>query len=133
MTYRTEACSPAVLAGFPCLCILGSSLSVHACHPRSALPAYWVCRVFSGSGKFRFGSVFIKKKVTRLIFKTKTLKPVQTNRFWFSFFRTKIGSNQFDTVFFYFDRFFRFGSVFFSFGSVFFRFGFDSIFLISGL
>jgi hypothetical protein len=42
---------------------------------------------------------FYKKKVTRLIFKTKTLKPVQTNRFWFGFFRTKIGSNRFDTVF----------------------------------
>jgi hypothetical protein len=47
---RTEACSLAVLARFPCLCIMGSSLSVHVCHPRGALPVYWACRVFSESG-----------------------------------------------------------------------------------
>jgi hypothetical protein len=30
------------------LCYLGSSLSVHACHPHGILPVYWACRVFSG-------------------------------------------------------------------------------------
>jgi hypothetical protein len=34
----------------PCLCHLGSSLSVHACHPCGVLPVYWACRVFSGFG-----------------------------------------------------------------------------------
>jgi len=47
---RTEACYPAVEAMFPCLCHLGSSLSVHVCHPRGILHVYWACRVFSGSG-----------------------------------------------------------------------------------
>jgi len=27
--------------------LLGSSSYVHVCHPRGALHAYWVCRVFS--------------------------------------------------------------------------------------
>ena len=27
----------------------GSNLHVHACHPRGALHAHWVCRMFSGS------------------------------------------------------------------------------------
>ena len=45
-----KACGPAAEARFPCLCHLGSSLSVHAYHPRGVLPAYWACRVFSGSG-----------------------------------------------------------------------------------
>jgi len=35
-----EACDTTVLARFSCLCILGSSLSVHACHPCGALPVY---------------------------------------------------------------------------------------------
>jgi hypothetical protein len=74
---------------------------------------------------FQFGSVFIKKQVTKPKFKKKTKtepKPVQTDRFRFrlvrfgSFFWTKTGSNRFGLVFF------RSGSVFFGFGSV--RFGF---------
>jgi len=48
LMYRTETCGPAAEARFPCLCHLGSSLSVYACHPRGVLPAYWACRVFSG-------------------------------------------------------------------------------------
>jgi hypothetical protein len=48
LMYRTETCGPAAEARFPCLCHLGSSLSVHICHPRGVLPTYWVCRVFSG-------------------------------------------------------------------------------------
>ena len=28
--------------------LLGSSPYLHACHPRGALHAHWVCRVFSG-------------------------------------------------------------------------------------
>jgi hypothetical protein len=47
--FSTEACTPTVLAGFLCLCILGSSLSMHVCHLRGVLLVYWVCRVFSGS------------------------------------------------------------------------------------
>jgi len=45
-----EAFGPAVLAGFSCLCIMGLSLSVHACHPRDALPTYWAsgCSVSPG-------------------------------------------------------------------------------------
>jgi len=31
------------------LLLLGSSFYVHVCHPRDALHAHWVCRVFSGS------------------------------------------------------------------------------------
>jgi hypothetical protein len=46
----TEACGPAVETRFPYLYHLGSSLSVHACHPRSVLSVYWACRVFSRSG-----------------------------------------------------------------------------------
>jgi len=70
---------------------------------------------------FQFGSVFIKKQVTKPKFKKKTKtepKPVQTDRFRFRlvrfglFFWTKTGSNRFGLVFF------RFGSVFFGFGSV---------------
>jgi hypothetical protein len=34
LQHCTEASDPAVLVEFPCLCFLGSSLSVHACHPR---------------------------------------------------------------------------------------------------
>ena len=45
---RTEACGPAEEARFSYLCHLGSSLSVHVCHPRGVLPVYWACRVFSG-------------------------------------------------------------------------------------
>jgi len=47
---------------------------------------------------FRFGSVFIKKKVTRLNFLKKN-----RNQFWFGliwFFRKKTGSNQFGSVWF---------------------------------
>ena len=47
---RTEACGPAAETRFLFLCHLASSLSVHACHLRGVLPAYWVCRVFSESG-----------------------------------------------------------------------------------
>jgi hypothetical protein len=52
---KFKAIAPRLVAqrswqGIICLCILGSNLSVHACHPRGALPAYWACRVFSGSG-----------------------------------------------------------------------------------
>jgi len=39
--FCTETFGLAVLAGFSCLCILGSSLSVYVCHPRGALLAYW--------------------------------------------------------------------------------------------
>jgi hypothetical protein len=46
----TRACSPAAEARFSCLCHLGSSPSVHACHPRGVLSTCWACRVFSGSG-----------------------------------------------------------------------------------
>jgi hypothetical protein len=46
----TEACGPAAEVRFPCLCHLGLSFSVHACHSRGVLPVYWACRVFSGSG-----------------------------------------------------------------------------------
>jgi len=49
---------------------------------------------------FLFGLVFIKKKVINPVFLKP--KPVQTDRFWFGYFRTKTGSNQF----------FQFGSVF---------------------
>jgi hypothetical protein len=71
---------------------------------------------------FQFGSVFIKKQVTKPKFKKKTKtepKPVQTDRFRFSLVRfglVFLDKNRFGLVFF------RFGSVFFGFGSV--RFGF---------
>jgi hypothetical protein len=45
-----QACGPAVLAGFLCLCLLGSSLSVHVCHPRDVLPVCWACRCSVGPG-----------------------------------------------------------------------------------
>jgi len=79
---------------------------------------------------FRFGSVFIKKKVTKLIFfKTpkanrNRFKPTSFGSVWF--FRTKTSSNRFGSVF----------SVWLGFGSVFFGlawFGFGSISLVSGL
>ena len=78
---------------------------------------------------FQFGSVFIKKKVTKFNFFKKKPKPGQTNWFRFGsiqFFREKTGSKWFGSVFpilprFFsiwlgfssFARFFRFGSVFF--------------------
>ena len=78
---------------------------------------------------FQFGSVFIKKKVTKFNFFLKKPKPGQTNWFPFGsiqFFREKTGSKWFGSVFpilprFFsiwlgfssFARFFRFGSVWF--------------------
>ena len=46
--FSTEGLGLAV--GGACLLplLLGSSPHVHACHPRGALHAHWVCRVFSG-------------------------------------------------------------------------------------
>jgi len=57
--------------------------------------------------------VFINKKSNQTgLKKTETeLEPVQTNRFWFSYLRTKTGSNQFGLVFLVWLKFFRFGSV----------------------
>ena len=46
----TEVCGPATEIRFPYFCHLGSNLSVHACHPRGVLSAYWAYRVFSISG-----------------------------------------------------------------------------------
>jgi hypothetical protein len=66
-----------------------------------------------------FGSVwFLLKIIIKLNFFFK-MKPVQTDRFWFSYFRTKTG-------------FFWFGLVFFGLAR-FFWFGFGSVFFISGL
>jgi hypothetical protein len=76
--------------------------------------------IISRGDHFRFGSVFIKKKVTKLIFfkKTKTKpKPVQTNRFQFGF----LGQNRFRPVWL----------IFFPIFSVRFRFGFSSFRLIN--
>jgi hypothetical protein len=76
-----------------------------------------------------FGSVFIKKKITKLKFfflkkKTET-KPGQTDRFRFGsvrFFRAKTGSNRFLLVFFGLARFWL--GFFSGFLSVSVRFGF---------
>jgi hypothetical protein len=94
------------------------------------------------------GSVwFLLKKITKLKLKKKTKKP-KPNRNWFKptgfssvrFFRTKTGSNRFDSVFSDLAHFFsvlaRFFFVWLGFGSFFsdfFRFGFGSVFSVSGL
>jgi hypothetical protein len=44
----TEGLGLAVGGACLLLLLLGSSPHVHACHPRGALHAHWVCRVFSG-------------------------------------------------------------------------------------
>jgi len=46
--YCTEGLGLAVGGACLLLLLLGSSPHVHVCHPRGALHAHWVCRVFSG-------------------------------------------------------------------------------------
>ena len=78
-----------------------------------------------------FGSArFLSKKSIQTEIFLKKSKPVQTDRFRFGpvrFFRTKTGSNRFDSIFRFWLGFFRYGSVlaqfFFSLGLIrFFRF-----------
>jgi len=85
--------------------------------------------IFSGRGDhFRFGSVFIKKS-NQTFFKKKTESElVQTDRFWFGYFRTKTYSNWFGLVFFGLTLFFS-GLAWFFF-VVWVRFGFFGFRLI---
>jgi hypothetical protein len=80
----------------------------------------WTLQVHVSRGRgdyFWFGLIFLKKGNQTDFFKKKT-KPVQTDRFWVRFFRTKTGSNRFGLVFSVWLGFFLFG-----FGSVqFFQF-----------
>jgi hypothetical protein len=81
------------------------------------------------SDHFLFGSVFIKKKPNRIKKNQTQPKPVQNDRFWFgSVFRTKIGSNQFDSNFLVWLGFF---PVWLGLFPVWVRFG--SVFLVLGL
>jgi len=48
VVHCTEGLGLAVGGACLLLLFLGSSFHVHACHPRDALHAHWVCRVFSG-------------------------------------------------------------------------------------
>jgi len=69
-----------------------------------------------------FGLIqFLFKKINKISFFKKKLKPVQINRFRFGYFEKKTGSNRFGLIFpvcfGFFPNFFRFG-----FGSVFFDF-----------
>jgi hypothetical protein len=43
----TEGLGLAVGEACLLLLLVGSSSHMHACHPRGALHAYWVCRMFS--------------------------------------------------------------------------------------